>query len=211
MAKLPRRKCAHIQCRKWFHPSRDGQIVCSYECAAAHGKVQADKTRQRARQQLERKQREEGKESRKQLRARKLALKTRNDWKREAQNAFNRYVRLRDNGKPCISCGAMPEQKLGGTMDCGHYLTRGARPWLAFNLHNTAGQCVSCNRDRAGAQKEFEAGLIERIGLEKVEALNCDNTSRKFTIEYFQRIKSIFTRKARALQKRHHHRQEIAA
>lgn len=210
MAKSPRCKCAHVQCREWFHPSRNGQIVCSYECAAAHGKIQADKARQRAQQQAERKRKEEAKEGRKQLKARKLALKTRNDWKREAQNAFNRYVRLRDEGKPCISCGSAPAQKLGGTMDCGHYLTRGARPWLAFNLHNTAGQCVRCNRDRAGAQKEFEAGLIGRIGPEKVEALNCDNTPRKFTIEYFQRIKSIFTRKARALKKRRSQHLEAA-
>ena len=208
MAKSPRRKCAH--CREWFHPCRDGQIVCSYACAAAHGKIQTDKARQHAKQQAERERKEKAKEDRKKLRARKLALKTRNDWKQEAQAAFNRYVRLRDMGKPCISCGSAPAQKLGGTMDCGHYHTRGARPWLAFNLHNTACQCVRCNRDRAGAQKEFEAGLIERIGLAKVEELNCDNTPRKFTIEYFQRIKSIFTRKARALEKRRARIQEAA-
>ncbi|ESE91508.1 bacteriophage Lambda NinG protein, partial [Salmonella enterica subsp. enterica serovar Paratyphi B str. SARA56] len=28
MAKLPRRKCANKECRQWFHPIREGQIVC---------------------------------------------------------------------------------------------------------------------------------------------------------------------------------------
>ncbi|EAA1101245.1 recombination protein NinG, partial [Salmonella enterica subsp. enterica serovar Typhimurium] len=27
MAKLPRRKCANKECRQWFHPIREGQIV----------------------------------------------------------------------------------------------------------------------------------------------------------------------------------------
>ncbi|MGP2733847.1 recombination protein NinG [Serratia bockelmannii] len=39
------------------------------------------------------------KEERKQLRARKQALKTKPKWKAEAQVAFNRYVRIRDAGK----------------------------------------------------------------------------------------------------------------
>jgi hypothetical protein len=85
-------------------------------------------------------------------------------------------------------------------MDCGHYRTCGAAAHLAFNLHNTAAQCVYCNRDRDGAQKAFEQGLIERIGAEKVEAINNDNSVRRFDIPYLQRIKSIFTRKARALE-----------
>ncbi|WP_423740055.1 recombination protein NinG, partial [Enterobacter hormaechei] len=29
--KPARRKCAHKACRQWFHPVRDGQVVCSFE------------------------------------------------------------------------------------------------------------------------------------------------------------------------------------
>ncbi len=36
MLKPARRKCAH--CREWFHPAREGQVVCSFECASAIGK-----------------------------------------------------------------------------------------------------------------------------------------------------------------------------
>jgi len=38
-------------------------------------------------------------------RAQKEKLKTRKDWLREAQAAFNSYIRERDRGLPCISCG----------------------------------------------------------------------------------------------------------
>lgn len=211
MAKKPRRKCANQSCRQWFHPSRDGQIVCCYECATVVGKEQAAKKRAETVRAEKKRQLQEEKAGRQRRRERRVALKTKSKWKGEAQNAFNRYVRLRDSGKPCISCGRLPLQKYGGTMDCGHYRTRGAAGHLAFNLHNTAAQCVQCNRDRAGAQKAFEQGLIQRIGPEKVEALNNNNVVRKFDIPYLQRIKSIFIRKARALEKRRARQQEQAA
>lgn len=208
MRKPVRRKCAH--CREWFHPSRNEQTVCSIACAAEVGKAQREKDRVKAlaKQNAERTKAE--KEGRQRRRAKRIELKTKSQWRSEAQAAFNKYVRLRDAGKACVSCGRLPEQKLGGTMDCGHYRTRGAARHLSFNLHNTAAQCVYCNRDRAGAQKAFEQGLIQRIGPEAVEALNNDNTIRSFDIPYLQRIKSIFTRKARALEKRRARHQEAA-
>nr|DAL51244.1 MAG TPA_asm: NinG recombination protein [Caudoviricetes sp.] len=204
----PRRKCT--VCREWFHPTRDGQFVCSFECASAHGKATNDAAKAAAQLEAKKQKQQNEKEERKRLRERRLALKTKPKWRKEAQDAFNRYVRLRDAGKPCISCGRMPGQKFGGTMDCGHYRTRGAAAHLAFNLLNTAAQCVYCNRDRAGAQKAFEQGLILRIGAERVEALNNNNGVRKFDIPYFQRIKSIFTRRARLIEKRRARHQEAA-
>jgi len=185
-------------------------VVCSYECATSVAKAQTAKNRAEALRAEKKRQREEEKAGRQRRREKRVALKTKTQWKSEAQTAFNRYVRLRDAGKPCISCGRLPAQKYGGTMDCGHYRTRGAAAHLAFNLHNTAAQCVQCNRDRSGAQKAFEQGLIERIGPEKVEALNNNNAVRKFDIPYLQRIKSIFTSKARALEKRRARHQEAA-
>lgn len=202
LKKRPRRKCKICGAR--FIPDFENQRWCCPEHGAQFALAELEKKREKQRGAAAKKKRAEWRE-------RKVALKTKSQWKSEAQAAFNRYVRLRDAGKPCISCGRMPEQKLGGTMDCGHYRTRGAAPHLAFNLHNTAAQCVYCNRDRAGAQKAFEQGLIERIGIDRVEALNNNNTIRKFDTPYFQRIKSIFTRKSRALEKRRARQQEQAA
>ena len=210
MRKPSRRKCK--VCGEYFVPKfHDIRIRW---CCPEHGAILAmeerekEKVKAAAKRIKERKEKERA--ERRDLKARKVALKTKPQWRAEAQAAFNRYVRLRDAGKPCISCGRLPEQKFGGTMDCGHYRTRGAAAHLAFNLHNTAAQCVYCNRDRDGAQKAFEQGLIERIGAEKVEAINNDNSVRRFDIPYLQRIKYIFTRKARALEKRRARQQEAA-
>jgi len=208
MRKPSRRKCK--VCGEKFIPQYDNIRWC----CPAHGAIYALELRAKEKVKAEAKrikaQKEAEKEGRQRRQERRIALKTKSQWRVEAQAAFNRYVRLRDAGKPCISCGRAPEQKHGGTMDCGHYRSRGAAMHLAFNLHNTAGQCVFCNRNMSGAQKAFELGLIERIGAEKVEALNKDNTTRRFDIPYLQRIKSIFTRKARALEKRRARQQEAA-
>ncbi|MGQ3894976.1 recombination protein NinG [Enterobacter hormaechei] len=208
MRKPTRRTCK--VCKEKFTAS----FANVWWCCPEHGAIYAMELRAKEKVKAEakciRERKEKEREERRDLKARKVALKTKPQWRSEAQAAFNRYVRLRDAGKPCISCGRLPEQKFGGTMDCGHYRTRGAAAHLAFNLHNTAAQCVYCNRDRDGAQKAFEQGLIERIGAEKVEAINNDNSVRRFDIPYLQRIKSIFTRKARALEKRRARRQEAA-
>lgn len=132
----------------------------------------------------------------------KAKLKTRADWLREAQAAWNGYVRARDAGLPCCSCGAMPGQKFGGSMDCSHYRSRGSAPHLKFHLHNAASACVKCNRFLGGNVAALRVGLIERIGLEKVLAVEQDNEPRKFDIEYLARIKRIFTKKAKRQQAR---------
>lgn len=159
--------------------------ACGPECSVAH--VEAEKARQC------RKERQEG-----------LAkLKRRADWMKEAQTAWNKYVRVRDLGKPCCSCGAMPDQKFGGTMDCSHYRSRGSAPHLKFHLHNAASACVKCNRFLGGNVAALRVGLIERLGLEKVLAIEANNTPRKFDQTYLARIKKIFTKKAKRLASRH--------
>lgn len=142
------------------------------------------------------------KEQRQERAETKAKLKTRADWLREAQAAWNGYVRARDSGLPCCSCGSMPGQKFGGSMDCSHYRSRGSAPHLKFHLHNAASACVKCNRFLGGNVAALRVGLIERIGLEKVLAVEQDNDPRKFDIEYLIRIKKIFTKKAKRLANR---------
>ena len=131
----------------------------------------------------------------------KKLLKTKSDYIKEAQQAFNAYVRFRDRDLPCISCGSRPEDRFGGAMDAGHYRSRGAAGHLRYDLNNCHAQCKKCNRNLSGNVVEYRINLIRRIGLEKVEALENDNTTRLFTIEYLQRLKRIFLKKLRVKKK----------
>lgn len=201
--KPPKLKCCPI-CSTEYTPRSSLQKVChNYRCAIAFNRQVDERNAAREIRKQERLQRAD-------LRQRKEALKTKAQWQREAQTAFNKFVRMRDLGLNCISCGRLPEQRFGGTMDCGHFRTRGAAKHLSFNLFNTAAQCVYCNRNQSGAQKAFEDGLVKKLGRERVDAILNDNAPRKFTIEYLQRVKAIFTRRARHYEKLRKRQQEAA-
>lgn len=133
----------------------------------------------------------------------KERLKTRSDRMRDAQAAFNRYIRARDRGKPCICCGrSQGDIKHGGAVDAGHYRSRGSAPGLKFNLFNCHSQLAYCNRYLSGNAVGYRAGLIERIGLERVERLERDNSPKRFDAEYLDRVKRIFTKRAKLYERK---------
>ena len=187
------RKCANPACRSEFTPAfSTTQKVCKWQCGLAIKDQNHDKARKAIASQ-ERVEHREAKEK----------IKTRSQYMREAQTAWNRYVRARDLGKPCASCGARPAQKLGGTMDCSHYRSVGSSPHLRFHLHNAAAACVRCNRNLSGNIVELRKGLIDRIGADKVQAVERDQSVRKFSVDYLKRVKTIFTKKAKKLERRY--------
>jgi hypothetical protein len=133
----------------------------------------------------------------------KERLKTRSDRMRDAQAAFNRYIRARDMGKPCICCGrSQGDLKHGGAVDAGHYRSRGSAPGLKFNLFNCHSQLAYCNRYLSGNVVGYRAGLIDRIGLDRVERLEQDNSPRRFDSEYLDRVKRIFTKRAKLYERK---------
>lgn len=133
---------------------------------------------------------------------RKEALKTASDYIKEAQVSINKYVRIRDLNKPCVSCGCELSISYGGTTDCGHYRSRGSASHLRFNLLNMAAQCVTCNRHLSGNIVEYRKELIKRIGADRIKLLEEDNEPRKFTIDYLKRVKSIFNKRTRLYEKK---------
>lgn len=213
--KPARRKCAHKSCRQWFHPVRDGQVVCSFECVSAIGKEQTAKAREAAKQKEAQRQRTEEKAGRQRRKAKRESFKTKSQWDKEAQSAFNRYIRIRDEGKECVSCGnpliGKSNYLTGSAIDASHYRSRGAASHLKFNVFNVHSACTRCNRQLSGNAVEYRIRLIERIGLERVERLESDNEPRRFDVTYLKRVKAIFSRRASALMKRRQKLQESAA
>lgn len=97
----------------------------------------------------------------------KNSLKTTSNWKTELQTIFNTFIRLRDRNQPCISCGC----KLPEKYDAGHFHSVGSSPSLRFDEQNVHAQCVHCNRDKHGNLHEYRIGLIQRVGIDVVNAL----------------------------------------
>ena len=138
----------------------------------------------------------------KETRERKEKLRTRSEWLKLAQKAFNESIRVRDAGKPCISCGASQgDVVLGGAFDAGHYRSVGSAPHLRFHTWNCALQCVRCNRYRGGSPHEYRKGLIDRRGLEIVEALEQDDRPRNYKIHDLKRIIELCKKRTKQVKK----------
>ncbi|VVO85963.1 recombination protein NinG [Pseudomonas fluorescens] len=200
------KKCKNPACGDSFVPQRLGQAVCGYKCGLAIKDVNQAKAG-KALAQI----------GRREIQVRKEALKSRTDHLKDAEKAVRDYRRTYELsiGSGCISCGESQESilaaqgwKTGGAFDAGHFLGKGARPELRLVPTNIWLQCKSCNAGSskyahkgATVSQAFRAGLIARIGLDAVEALEADHEPRKHTVEELKAITAEYRAMTRELKK----------
>lgn len=184
---MAKRKCK--VCGEVFEKARPFQVACSPKCAIEYAKVQRSKREKEA----ERKAKRQEQARTKALRHR---LETVPELTKKAQQAFNRYIRLRDRGKPCISCGAPWKENFQAC----HYVPAGRSNKLRFDEDNVHGGCVRCNLYESGNLRGYRIGLIERIGVERVEQLETDHEARKWTKEELRELAAEYRRKAMEIE-----------
>lgn len=192
ITKTPRpKKCRNPACGQTFAPQRMGQHVCSPACGLAIKDVNQDKAK-KAMAHTERLATRETKER----------LKTRGDHIKDTQQAFNEFIRLRDQiaGHACISSGR-PLDWSGNAVDAGHYRSRGSAPHLRFDERNCHAQSKQDNRFLSGNIADYRIRLIERIGQDEVDSIEADQTVRKYTIEDLQAIKKHYRALVREMKK----------
>jgi hypothetical protein len=102
-------------------------------------------------------------------------------------------------GHPCISSGR-PLDWSGNQTDAGHFRSVGSAPHLRFNEDNVHAQSKHDNQFLSGNAVEYRIGLIARIGLDRVEALESDNAARKWTIEELMQIRDEYRLKLKKLK-----------
>jgi len=174
---IKQKKCKN--CNELFTPHNSLQKACSVKCAIGLTKSQKKK------------------EFKQETRKLKEKLKTRSDWMRESQIACNRYIRARDAGKPCISCG----RNSGAKMNAGHYRSVGSCPELRFNELNIRIQCEHCNSYLSGNAIEYRKNLRVLIGDELLEYLEGPHDAKKYTVEELKEIKQLYNYFANQLEK----------
>lgn len=181
------KKCEVRTCRAPFVPVKPFQTWCSSDCAIVILRAKQDKER------LAFEQRE-----RREIRAAKERVKPRSEHMKEAQDAFNAWVRERDYGQPCISCGTTADIQYCA----GHYRTVGACPELRFDPLNVHRQCnKNCNLEKSGNIVEYRIRLVKKIGAEKVAWLEGPHEPKKYSIEDLKALKVKYRALARALKK----------
>lgn len=167
-------------CGAGFVPFLSTQVVCGVKCATKVPKLA----------------RKEAKDDRKRTREKLADMKPLSHWVKQAQVAFNAWIRARDANLPCISCGRNHQ----GAHDAGHYLSTGARPELRFDEANCHRQCVPCNQHRHGDVARYRVGLIERTGLANVERLEGPHPPRKWNRDELKALTADYRARLRAMK-----------
>lgn len=172
-------------CKVKFEPERNFQACCNYECAMEYARKQSDKKVKSIKS------------------ANRKALKKFNDSdinkvKRKAQFTFNKFIRTRDRGKACISCGCYIKD---GEGHASHYKPA-TNSKLRFNENNVHLSCVKCNVFLSGNLVEYRARLIELIGEEEVEYLDTVDPIYKYTIDELNEIIETYKEKTNQLLKK---------
>ncbi|KAA6179167.1 recombination protein NinG [Pseudomonas marginalis] len=182
------KKCRVPTCRASFVPRVGFQTWCSPDCAVVI-----------ARNKQEKKRKALAKVERRKIRVRKEKLKSRADHLKDTQRAFNAWIRARDAGQPCISCGTTANVQYCA----GHYRTTAACPELRFDPLNVHLQCNrNCNMGKSGNLLGYRPRLLEKIGAEKLAWLEGPHEPKKYTVEQLKAMTADYRAKTRELKRR---------
>ena len=173
-------------CKTPFEPYNSLAVACSASCALIHGKAETAKKAAKVK-----------KESRQWVKVQKERLKSKGDHTREAQQAFNAFIRARDAHLHCISCGTYT----AGQFHAGHYRTTKAAPELRFDESNVNKQCAQCNNFDSGNITEYRISLIKRFGQAEVDRLEGPSEPKLYRADDLKEIKAKYRALTRELQK----------
>ena len=169
----PKLKTCRV-CKLKFEPVRAIQPACSFDCQVKYALLSVEKNNA----SIARKYRQD-------LAVRKEKLKSRQEHLKDAQIEFNKYIRLRDEALPCISC----QRHHSGQYHAGHYRSVGSARHLRFNEENCHKQCAPCNNHLSGNIINYRINLEKKIGIKRLQDLESDNNAKHYTIDDVKAIK----------------------
>lgn len=161
MKPIKQKKCKC--CGVLFTPFKTTQKVCSTKCAIQYSNEQMRKQAKKVARAERKKYYEDN--------------MTLSDWKKKVQTVFNKYIRLRDINKGCVSCGTPLQNR---KFDAGHYYAT-TYEGIRFHEDNVHGQCVPCNRNKHGNIHEYRKRITNRISEEELKWLD-DNRYKKLKL-----------------------------
>ncbi|WP_373031628.1 recombination protein NinG [Sulfurovum sp.] len=178
---MRKKKCKAKGCSAKFTPVSSLQAACSVKCAMLLVNEKNDAKRKRKAKadtlKLE-------------------AIQPLSYWVKKAQAACNAFIRERDKGDPCISCGRYHT----GQYHAGHYISTGARRELRFHPANIHKQCQPCNTHLSGNPILYRSWLIKKVGQEMVEYLENYNGIQKMTVDEIKDIEAHYKELLKSLR-----------
>lgn len=176
---MKKKKCKN--CLKYFIPERQLQSCCSFDCSIEWSrKPKAQKAYKM--------------EKKKELMEK---YPDKSKWLSNAQTVINKYIRLRDLNKPCISCGYIGNSR---QIHASHFRPMGNNQQLRFYTLNIWAGCSICNNHLSGNLIPYRINLINKLGLAKVEEIEANQERGNYTVEYLQRLIKVFRKKIKLYQ-----------
>ncbi len=167
-------------CKEQYEPQRQLQQVSSPLCGIKYTQKQKEKAWKKEKAQ------------------KKKELMSLSDWLKIAQSNFNKFIRARDEGLPCISCDNPNMKKINAS----HYYNANNHYNVRFNEDNVHSSCEYCNTHLSGNLIEYRPRLIKKIGAARFYCLeSIARVTRKFTIDEVKEINEIYKQKIKDLKK----------
>lgn len=104
---------------------------------------------------------------------------------KDAQQVFNKYIRTRDEGLACISCGSDKANQ------AGHWISVKQSSTLRYHEWNVNLQCAGCNLYLHGNQVMYRMGLVNKIGekaVAELESIYTNQRLKKWTRDELEEI-----------------------
>lgn len=169
-------------CETPFTPARPLQVVCGPKCALAVAK-------------------DHRKAEKENIRKRKAAATPIGRIEEQCRAIVQKIARIRDRNYGCISCDK--PANWDGQWHGSHYRSHGGCSSLQFHLWNINKACWICNKLYSGRRDGYQVGIVERYGKERLEWLDMQPKSKRFTREYLDRFKKVMGKRLRRMEKRH--------
>lgn len=119
-------------------------------------------------------------------------------WAKKAERMCNKYIRERDAGKPCVSCGnTNPSIKY----DAGHFVPVGRSDALRYEETNIHRQCSNhCNVHLSGNYSEYKKAIIRIYGQDHLDWLENHQEMPRRRIEDYKKIYEYYKQKIKSLK-----------
>lgn len=187
--KPKKRQCKAPGCGQRFIARRQIEWWCSPDCGTAVALAKLSKVRDAK----AKKERAEHKKRKREVEPISAVIE-------RVKRACHEYIKERDHGLPCISCGQHCER-----MEAGHYKAVGAGGGSPARFHpdNIHLQCHPCNHFNGGGNHYgYRPNLVKKIGEERVRAVEQLHAgSAKWDRQSLEEQRAWFAAEARRIRK----------
>ena len=119
--------------------------------------------------------------------------------KKKAKTDCHAYIRARDAGKGCKSCGT----KASKQWDAGHFIPSGRGSYLRYDERNIFLQCCACNDGNklSGNILAYRRALVAEFGEDYVQELErLGHIKKSWSIDELKEVQTYYKAKLKALR-----------